>query len=216
MAGWSARLYPVEERVPVTVQLYLDDPLRVAARRALAPELGARARVVMGLATGERLLKGLAVGVGQRKHVARRRILGDDGDETVLIVLHSVRRFSHSSISSLADTWFTSRTGMPACIMCSLTSAMLYSPKWKMLAARTAPAPAFTAAIICSGLPAPPDATMGRVVFSATAEIRSRSYPVSVPSASMLLSTNSPAPRLSPSTSHPTASIPVLTRPPFR
>src|SRR5215207_4116411 len=68
----------------------------------------------------------------------------------------------------------------------------------------------------CSGLPAPPDATMGRVVFSATAEIRSRSYPVSVPSASMLLRTNSPAPRLSPSTSQPTASIPVLTRPPFR
>src|SRR5215204_2215291 len=65
-------------------------------------------------------------------------------------------------------------------------------------------------------IPAPPDATMGRVVFSATAEIRSRSYPVSVPSASMRLRTNSPAPRLSPSTSQPTASIPVLTRPPFR
>ena len=46
----------------------------------------------MGLAAGERLLDGLAVGVGQRKHVARRRVLGDDGHETVLVEHHSVWR----------------------------------------------------------------------------------------------------------------------------
>src|SRR5687768_15269809 len=101
MAGRPARLDPVEERVPVAVQLDLDDPLGVATRRALAPELGARAGIVMGLAAGERLLQSLAVGVGQRKHVARRLILGDDGDEAVLVELHHVWTRDHRSIPSV-------------------------------------------------------------------------------------------------------------------
>src|ERR671914_633727 len=144
----------------------------------------------MGLATGERLLKGLAVGVGQRKHVARRRILGDDGDETVLVVLHSVRRCGHFSISSFGDTWFTSRTGMPACIMCSLTSAMLYSPKWKMLAARTAPAPAFTAAIMSSGLPT---AALFMETLSAPARSMARMSPAVLTPPPMVYGTKTPS-----------------------
>ena len=41
----------------------------------------------MGLAAGERLFDGLAVGVGQREHVARRRVLGDDGDALLYMVV---------------------------------------------------------------------------------------------------------------------------------
>jgi hypothetical protein len=44
----------------------------------------------VALAAGERLLDGLAVGVSQRKHVARRHILGDDRHKTVLVELHSI------------------------------------------------------------------------------------------------------------------------------
>src|SRR5919107_1701002 len=98
MAGRSARHDQVEKCVSVAVQSDLDYSLCVTARRALAPELRAGAGVVMGLAAGERLLDGFAVGVGQRKHVARRRVLGDDGDETVLVELHPVWTRDHRSI----------------------------------------------------------------------------------------------------------------------
>src|SRR5919202_6612009 len=100
MAGRPARLDSVEERVRVAVQLNLDYSLRVAARRALAPELGARAGVVVGLAAGERLLDGLSVGVRQHEHLARRRILGDDRHKTILVERHSLWRRGHPSITS--------------------------------------------------------------------------------------------------------------------
>src|SRR3712207_5465363 len=161
MAGRAARQDPVEEGVRVAVQPYLDSSLGVAARRSFAPEFLPRAGVVVGLPGFERLLQGLAVGVGEREDGSSICILGYNGAEAP---------FVEPDLPCGAH-----RTGIPACLMCSLTCAMLHSPKWKMLAARTAPAPAFTAAIKCSGPPAPPEATMGRLVFSATAEMRSRS-----------------------------------------
>src|SRR5918995_1643108 len=142
MAGRSAGLDPVEQGVSVAVQPDLDDPLRVAAGGALAPQLGARAGVVVGLAACERLLDGLAVRVRERQHVARRHILGDDGHQAAVVELYPVDSQGHLVDGSSSST---SRMGIPALPMCSLTSAMLYSPKWKMLAARTAPAPASTA-----------------------------------------------------------------------
>src|SRR5918995_375990 len=155
VAGGTARLYSVEEGVAVAVQADLDHPLRVPARRALAPELGAGARVVVGLSAHQGLLDRLAVRVGKRQDGVGGRVLGYDGDEAPLVELDLFQPVH--------------LTGIPALRMCSLTSAMLHSPKWKMLAASTAPAPAWTAATMCSGPPAPPEATRGTLVFSATA-----------------------------------------------
>jgi hypothetical protein len=79
VAGRAAGLDPVEERVAVAVDPYLDHPLRVPAGGTLAPQLRAGAGVVVGLAGREGLLDGLAVRVGERQNVAGRRVLGDDG-----------------------------------------------------------------------------------------------------------------------------------------
>jgi len=91
----AAGLDHVEERVPVAVEPDLDHPLRVAARRALAPELGAGPGEVVGLAARERRLDGLAVGVSERQHVARRRVLGHHGHEAVIVEPYPVDDRGH-------------------------------------------------------------------------------------------------------------------------
>ena len=83
-----------------------------------------------------------------------------------------------------------------------------------MLAAKAASAlPYWMASARCSGLPAPPLATTGIETASLTARVISRSYPFLVPSASMQVSTISPAPSRSTSRAQATASKPVPTPP---
>src|SRR5918998_3040508 len=170
VTGRPRRVHPVEQRVTVAIETYLDHPLGVAARLSLAPELVPGPGVVVGLVRLQRHLHSLPARVGQRQDLARLGVLGDNGDETVLVEADALYRIR-----------LAQRTGIPACARCSFTSAMLYSPKWKMLAARTALAPALTAETMCSGRPAPPEAMIGNPVFEATSEMRSRSYPLSVP-----------------------------------
>ena len=93
---------------------------------------------------------------------------------------------------------------------------MLSFPKWKMLAASAASAlPSSRASRTCSSSPAPPLAMTGIPVASDTSRVYSRSYPSWRPSASMLVTSSSPAPSSAARLAHFTASIPVRLRPPW-
>ena len=63
-------------------------------------------------------------------------------------------------------------------------------------------------------MPTPPEAITGTPTSRATARVSSRSYPSRVPSRSMLVSMNSPAPSSAARAAHATASMPVGVRPP--
>src|SRR5215210_7225863 len=151
----------VEQGVAVAVETYLKHPLRVPAGRALAPQLPARAGIIVGVAGLPGLLHGLAVGVGEHEDLPCIGVLRHDGDEARVVEAYVLGR--------------RHRTGTPAFAMRSLTAAIDHSSKWKMLAARTAEAPARTAATMWSGCPAPPEAMIGTPVLEATSEMRSRS-----------------------------------------
>src|SRR6266581_1795839 len=88
------------------------------------------------------------------------------------------------------------------------------APKWNMLAARTASAPASTAGAKCASSPAPPLAITGTVTAARTARINGRSNPAWLPSASIEFSRISPAPSSAARAAHPTASSPAGRRPP--
>src|ERR1035438_7053299 len=84
-----------------------------------------------------------------------------------------------------------------------------------MLAARTASAlPSSSTSAMCSKLPAPPLATTGTPTDSLMRRVMTKSNPAFVPSASMLLSTISPAPNDTARLAHSTASRPVGLRAP--
>src|SRR5436309_3387904 len=108
------------------------------------------------------------------------------------------------------------RTSMPALSSSAFASAIRISPKWKIDAARAAPAfPSRRTSAMCATRPQPPEATTGIVTASATARVRATSKPSLVPSRSMLVSSTSPAPRSIPSRAQATASRPVGVRPPW-
>ena len=108
-----------------------------------------------------------------------------------------------------------SLTAIPLLLRNRFTSPTVYSPKWKMLAARTASAfPSRRTSAMCSRLPAPPLATTGTPTASLMRRVMTRSKPALVPSASMLLRTISPAPSDTARLAHSTASRPVALRPP--
>ena len=67
----------------------------------------------------------------------------------------------------------------------------------------------------CSGVPPPPDAITGTGTDSAIIRVSGISYPSFVPSASIELSTISPAPSATAFCAHSRASSPVSTRPPL-
>ena len=85
-----------------------------------------------------------------------------------------------------------------------------------MLATSAAEAPVFAKrSRMCSGFPAPPEATTGTSTAFATMSVISSSYPSRVPSASMLLTTISPAPSSTARRAHSRASSPSRWRPPL-
>src|SRR5215208_7043877 len=127
VAGRPTGHDPVEQRIAVAVEADLDHSLGVAARRPLAPDLIAGAGVVVSLAGLYGLVDRLFARVGEHEDLARLCVLGDHGDETSLVVADAGRGVQ--------------RTGIPAAPSLSLTSAILHSPQWKMLAAKTALAP---------------------------------------------------------------------------
>src|SRR6185369_16066281 len=113
------------------------------------------------------------------------------------------------------DQHIHKRTGIFFWARNRFTSPTVYSPKWKMLAASTASAlPSSSTSAMCSRLPAPPLATTGTPTASLIRRVMARSNPALVPSASMLLSTISPAPSETARCAHSTASSPVGLRPP--
>ena len=75
--------------------------------------------------------------------------------------------------------------------------------------------PAVRPSAMWSTVPAPPLATTGTPTDSLTRRVIMRSKPALVPSASMELSTISPAPRATARLAHSTASKPVACRPPL-
>src|SRR4029453_2865874 len=81
---------------------------------------------------------------------------GATGDARVRLV-----RPGELAITLWTDPASHQRTVWPACRNAALTSPIEISPKWKMLAASTASAPAVTAGAKSSTRPAPPDAITG-------------------------------------------------------
>ena len=86
VAGRPGRLDEREHRVAVAVQAQRADRLGVARRRALVPQLVARAAPEVQLAGLARARERLRVRVGQREHLARAPVLDDDRDEAPLVV----------------------------------------------------------------------------------------------------------------------------------
>src|SRR5690606_19875279 len=75
------------------------------------------------------------------------------------------------------------RISTPWAAMNALASAILYSPKWKMLAASTASAPPLsTPSARCCRLPTPPEAITGMSMASVMRRVNSISKPLLVPS----------------------------------
>src|SRR3954447_19823440 len=75
-----------EQRVAVAVEPQRLDRLDVAARRALVPQLVARAAPEVQLAGLARLRHRLGVGVGEGEDLSRAPVLHDDRDEAALVV----------------------------------------------------------------------------------------------------------------------------------
>ena len=95
LAGVARRAGGLDERqqrVAVAVQAQRPDALRVARRRALVPQLAARAAPQVQLAGLARARDRLRVGVGEGQHLPRAPVLDDDRDEAALVVgdLHLV------------------------------------------------------------------------------------------------------------------------------
>ncbi len=75
--------------------------------------------------------------------------------------------------------------------------------------------PSVNASSICCIVPAPPDAITGILTSSPIFLLSMLSNPALVPSASIEVTSNSPAPLLYASFAHSSASIPVSLRPPW-
>src|SRR3954470_66967 len=85
VAGGAGRLDEREHGVAVAVEPQRPDGLRVAARRALVPQLLPRAAPEMQLAGALRGLDGLGVLVGEGEDLARAPVLDDARDEPTLV-----------------------------------------------------------------------------------------------------------------------------------
>ena len=86
VAGRAGGLDEREQRVAVAVQAQRADVLEVAGRRALVPQLLARAAPEVQLTGLARAPHGLRVGVGEGEHLSRAPVLHDDRDEALLVV----------------------------------------------------------------------------------------------------------------------------------
>src|SRR5664280_1497102 len=100
--------------------------------------------------------------------------------------------------------------------MYAFASPTVNSPRWKIEAASTASAdPSRAPSTRWSSVPTPPDATTGTGVRSAIVRVSSRSNPSRVPSRSIEVINNSPAPTAAHCSDQATASRPVGVRPPW-
>src|SRR6185436_15105385 len=117
-------LHLQQHRVGVAVDAHFAHRLRVARLLALAPELLARARPVDRFVRLGGLLQRFAVHPRDGEDSPRLDVLGDDGDELVLVPGHFVEP-AHNL------------TSMPRLCMCCFTCRTVNSPKWKTLAPRT-------------------------------------------------------------------------------
>src|SRR5690606_15460926 len=194
-----------EDHVAIAIGPDLGHRLHVAGLLALAPEAPARARPIHRAAGARGLFQRLAVHPRDHQDPRAVRLLGDGGHQAVAIEpdrVEPVRRRAgvsgvdrgHHGDAPIPDACAScGRTGMPRAAMSRLASPTVNSPKWKMLAARTASAPpSVTPSARCSRLPTPPDAITGTGTASATARVSARSKPSRVPSRSMLVSRISP------------------------
>src|SRR4051794_16807962 len=86
VARRAGGLHEGEQGVAVAVEPQRLDRLDVAARRALVPQLVARAAPEVQLAGLTRLRHRLGVGVGQGEDLSRAPVLHDDRDEAALVV----------------------------------------------------------------------------------------------------------------------------------
>jgi hypothetical protein len=86
VAGGAGRLDQREHGVAVAVDAQRAHGLRVAARRALVPELAARAAPEVQLAGLEGLRDRLLAGVRERQDLAGRPVLDDHGHEAAVVV----------------------------------------------------------------------------------------------------------------------------------
>src|SRR5699024_7154149 len=196
-----------QHRVAIAVEPGLHDLLRVPTGLPLDPQLLPGAGPVRALTGGQRQRQGLVVHPRLHLDVPGGRVLDDGGDEPVSVALQAP---GDGGVEGCRTQRRTSESSARA----SLTSRMLTSPKWKMLAARTAFAPDATAGGKWLAAPAPPEAMTGMDTTSRTAASISVSKPSLVPSASMELSRISPTPSSSPFLAQATASRPADLVPP--
>src|SRR5690606_31447857 len=155
-------------------------------------------------ALGERAAQCLGVHVAEHEHLTRVVLLDDGGQQPVVIELRDRDR--------LVDVH---RTSIPASVSACFTSPIVSSPLWNTDAASTASAPASTAGAKSRAAPAPPEAMTGTLESSRIARTSSRSKPSFVPSASIELTSNSPAPRSMASRAHSSATRSVAVRRPW-
>ncbi len=94
------------------------------------------------------------------------------GVEFLFAALHELHRGAAHEIDRRDDHV---RTSSPRAARACLTSETVYLASWKIEAARTASAPASSAAAISAGDAAPPEATIGMFTAARMAPIRSRS-----------------------------------------
>src|SRR5579859_7956122 len=158
VAGRSLRPDPEQDGVGIAVEAPLDH-VQVAARGgAFLPEPPAA-----GVEPGPPGLHGPAPGL--LVHVGHHQHLGGVG-----VLDH--RRHQAPGEVGLAHR----RISRPRPARCSLTSPIVSSPKWKMVAARAASAPpSVSARYMWSAVAAPPEAITGRRTASLTARVSSSS-----------------------------------------
>src|SRR5690606_13383883 len=147
VAGDPALLLDLQQhRVAVAVDADLAHVLHVARRLALAPQPATRTRPVDGAPGSGRLRERFTVHPRQHQHLAGARILRYDRDQSVVVPADRVEparvalrcRGVHRGESGKATPGSSRRTGMPHAARCSFAWWIVYSPKWKMLAASTA------------------------------------------------------------------------------
>src|SRR5690606_36154856 len=204
VAGGPLLLDAHEERVAVAVEGGRAHVLTVAARVALAPELLAAARPEGHPSLGEGAAQRLGVHVAEHEHLTGVVLLDDRGQQPGVVETGPGDRLIR-----------VHRTSIPALASACFTSPMVSSPLWKTEAASTASAPACTAGAKWWAAPAPPEAMTGTLESSRMARTSSRSKPSFVPSASIELTSSSPAPRSIASRAHSSASRSVSVRPPW-
>src|SRR5690606_12652770 len=207
VAGRAHLVHRHEQRVAVAVERGTADVLDVPARVALPPVLPSAARPEGDAARREGAAQRLGVHVAEHEDVPRPLLLDDRRQQPVAVPADAIEHDLHR-------TGLGHRTGTPSARSASLTCPTVSSPLWNTDAASTASAPASTAGAKCSSRPAPPLAMTGTALTSRTARTSSRSNPSFVPSASIELTSSSPAPRSTPSRAHSIASRSVSVRPP--